>query len=104
MFLIFSIRCSVSAFRTGSGCKWSAPSVDKIYYSAMLAHTFAADNFTDNNGTLVQPGLFDVNYFYVSNNDTSHFNELLKRPMVRLEGKHVYLHHKYIFLLHCWRA
>jgi hypothetical protein len=51
------------------------PSVDKIYYSAMLAHTFAADNFTDNNGTLVQPGLFDVNYFYVSNNDTSHFNE-----------------------------
>ncbi len=51
------------------------PSVDKIYYSAMLAHVFAADNFTDNNGALVQPGLFDVNYFNVSSSDTSHFNE-----------------------------
>ena len=49
-------------------------SVDKIYYSATLAHTFAADNFTDNNGALVQPGLFDVNYFYASNSDTSHIN------------------------------
>jgi hypothetical protein len=50
------------------------PSVDKIYYSATLAHTFAADNFTDNNDALVQPGLLDVNYFYVSNSDTSHVN------------------------------
>ena len=51
-----------------------SPSVDKIYFSAKLAHTFAADNFTDNNGALVQPGLLDVNYFYVSNSDTSHMN------------------------------
>lgn len=50
------------------------PSVDKIYYSATLAHAFAADNFTDNNGALVQPGLFDVNYYYVSNSDTSHMD------------------------------
>jgi hypothetical protein len=51
-----------------------SPSVDKIYFSATLAHTFAADNFTDNNGALVQPGLLDVNYFYASNSDTSHMN------------------------------
>ncbi len=51
-----------------------SPGVDKIYFSAKLAHTFAADNFTDNNGALVQPGLLDVNYFYVSNSDTSHMN------------------------------
>jgi hypothetical protein len=57
-----------------AGAGNQGPSVDKIYYSATLAHTFAADNFTDNNDALVQPGLLDVNYFYVSNSDTSHMN------------------------------
>jgi hypothetical protein len=35
------------------------------------SHTFAADNFTDNNDALVQRGLLDVNYFYISNGDAS---------------------------------
>lgn len=47
-------------------------SVDKIYSSATLAKAFTADNFTDVNGNLVQPGLFDVDYLYASNADTSH--------------------------------
>jgi len=52
----------------------SFPSVDKIYYSATLAHEFAADVFTDANGNPVQPGLFDVNYLYISNTDLSHID------------------------------
>jgi hypothetical protein len=49
-------------------------SFDKIYYSATLAHEFAADNFTDANQNQVKPGLFDANYLYVSANDTSHID------------------------------
>jgi hypothetical protein len=45
--------------------------VDKIYYSATLAHTFAADNFTDANQNMVQPGLFDVDYLYAGSDFNS---------------------------------
>jgi hypothetical protein len=54
------------------GSSSQLPALDKIYYSATLAHEFAADNFTDANQNPVKPGLFDANYLYVSNNDTSH--------------------------------
>lgn len=47
-------------------------SVDRVYYSAKLASIFASDNFTDANGKLVQPGLFDIEYRPNSNNDTSY--------------------------------
>ena len=46
--------------------------VDKIYFSATLAHEFTADNFTDANNNPVQPGLFDVFYLSGSNIDLSH--------------------------------
>ncbi len=49
-------------------------SIDKIYFSATLAHKFTPDNFTDANSNPVQPGLFDVNYLYASNTDTSHID------------------------------
>jgi len=49
-------------------------SIDKIYFSATLAHEFTPDNFTDANSNPVQPGLFDVNYLYASNTDTSHID------------------------------
>ncbi len=49
-------------------------SIDKIYFSATLAHEFTPDNFTDANSNQVQPGLFDVNYLYVSNTDLSHID------------------------------
>ncbi len=49
-------------------------SVDKIYYSATLAHEFTADNFTDANQNPVKPGLFDIDYLYASDNDTSHID------------------------------
>lgn len=48
------------------------PAFDKIYYSATLAHEFAANNFSDANKNLVKPGLFDVSFLYESSNDTSH--------------------------------
>jgi hypothetical protein len=48
------------------------PAYDKIYYSAILAHEFAATNFTDANKIPVKPGLFDVSFLYESSNDTSH--------------------------------
>jgi len=48
------------------------PAFDKIYYSATLAHEFAASNFTDANKNPVKPGLFDVSYLYENSNDTSH--------------------------------
>jgi hypothetical protein len=50
------------------------PAFDKIYYSATLAHEFAADNFTDASQNPVKSGLFDANYLYVSNNDTAHID------------------------------
>jgi hypothetical protein len=48
------------------------PALDKIYYSATLAREFAADNFTDANKNQVKPGLFDANYLFENNNDTTH--------------------------------
>jgi hypothetical protein len=48
------------------------PSFDKIYYSAILAHEVATDNFTNANRNPVEPGLFDANYLYENENDTSH--------------------------------
>ncbi len=48
------------------------PAFDKIYYSATLAHEFAAATFIDANKNLVKPGLFDANYLYESINDTEH--------------------------------
>ncbi len=58
------------------GTRGQFASVDKIYYSATLAHVFAMDNFkfTDVNGKAVQPGLFDVDYRPNSNNDTSYID------------------------------
>ncbi len=49
-------------------------SIDKIYFSATLAHEFTPDSFTDANGNPVQPGLFDVNYLYASNTDTTYID------------------------------
>lgn len=48
------------------------PAFDKIYYSATLAHEFAASNFIDANKNQVQPGLFDANYLYENTSDTTH--------------------------------
>ena len=48
------------------------PAFDKIYYSATLAREFAAGNFTDANKNPVKPALFDANYLYENNNDTTH--------------------------------
>ncbi|HYX50151.1 MAG TPA: hypothetical protein VE843_10440 [Ktedonobacteraceae bacterium] len=48
------------------------PAFDKIYYSATLAHEFAAGNFMDANKNPVKPGLFDASYLYENNNDTAH--------------------------------
>ena len=48
------------------------PAVDKIYYSATLAHEFAAATFIDAKKNLVQPGLFDANYLYENTSDTEH--------------------------------
>lgn len=53
------------------GNKSQFANVDRIYYSATLAHTFAADNFTDANQKMVRPGLFDVDYPYTSGDFTS---------------------------------
>lgn len=50
------------------------PAFDKIYYSATLAHEFAADNFTDASQNPVKPGLFDTNYLFANDNDTSHID------------------------------
>jgi hypothetical protein len=48
------------------------PALDKIYYSATLAHEFSAATFIDAHKNLVKPGLFDVNYLYETMNDTTH--------------------------------
>jgi hypothetical protein len=48
------------------------PAFDKIYYSAILAHEFAAATFIDANKNLVKPGLFDTNYLYENTGDTEH--------------------------------
>jgi hypothetical protein len=48
------------------------PALDKIYYSATLAHLFSAATFIDANKNLVKPGLFDVKYLYENMNDTTH--------------------------------
>jgi hypothetical protein len=54
------------------GSSSNFPALDKIYYSATLAHEFAAATFIDANKNLVKPGLFDVNYLYENMNDTTH--------------------------------
>ena len=66
-----------------AGTQGQFASVDKIYYSATLAHVFAADNFTDVNGKSVQPGLFDVDYRPNSNNDTSYVDSCTIRLGIR---------------------
>ena len=48
------------------------PALDKMYYSAKLAREFAADDFTDANNNQVKPSLFDANYLFENNNDTTH--------------------------------
>jgi hypothetical protein len=53
----------------------ASPALDKIYYSSSIAHEFDPGDFTDANGNTVKPGLFDVNYLYVSSSDTTHIDD-----------------------------
>ena len=57
---------SVQAIDSTSG-KVSA--LDVIYTSATLAHTFPAADFQDANQNQAQPGSFDVQYLYETEND-----------------------------------
>lgn len=59
---------SVQALDSTSG-KVSA--LDVLYTSATLAHTFPAADFQDASQGQAQPGSFDVQYLYVSENDPS---------------------------------
>jgi hypothetical protein len=59
---------SVRAIDSTSG-KVSA--LDILYTSATLAHTFPAADFQDANQGQAQPGSFDVQYLYMTENDPS---------------------------------